>query len=135
MAKAAKLLEATLQWRLTVQLDQLRFADVAAEAATGKMQRLPIYDSAGRPVLLMRPGLENTRAAAGQLRFLQWTMEDVARARAAAPRRALRHLTCAARRAAQVRSMSSGHGGFPRGAAADLAPEQMTILIDFSGYR
>ena len=31
--------------------------------------------------------------------------------------------------------MASGQGGFPRGSAADLAPEQMTILIDFTGYR
>ena len=31
--------------------------------------------------------------------------------------------------------MASGKGGFPRGSAADLAPEQLTILIDFTGYR
>jgi hypothetical protein len=31
--------------------------------------------------------------------------------------------------------MASGQGGFPRGSGADLAPEQMTILIDFTGYR
>ena len=31
--------------------------------------------------------------------------------------------------------MASGRGGFPRGSAADLAPEQMTIIVDFAGYR
>jgi hypothetical protein len=31
--------------------------------------------------------------------------------------------------------MSAGRGGFPRGVKAELAAEQMTILIDFTGYR
>jgi hypothetical protein len=80
VAKAAKMLDASLHWRMAVGIEALRFAEVAPEAATGKMQRLDCADRAGRPVLLMRPGCENTSVAAGQLRFLQWTMEDMARA-------------------------------------------------------
>jgi hypothetical protein len=111
VAKATKLLHASLQWRAAVEIDALRFQDVAPEAETGKMLRLPCLDKKGRPVLLMRPGNENTRVAAGQLRFLEWTMEDM------------------------VRAMASGRAGFARGSRADLAPEQMTIMVDFSGYR
>ena len=87
VGKAAKMLEASLQWRAAVGIEELSFADVAAEAETGKMQRLTCRDSHGRPVLCMRPGRENTRHAAGQIRFLQWTMEDMVRvsARRAAP--------------------------------------------------
>ena len=111
MAKATKLLHGSLQWRASVGIDALSFKDVAPEAETGKMLRLPGLDKKGRPVLLMRPGNENTRDAAGQLRFLQWTMEDM------------------------VRAMASGRAGFPRGSGADLAPEQLTIMVDFAGYR
>jgi hypothetical protein len=80
VAKATKLLHASLQWRASVDIDALCFKDVAPEAVTGKMFRLPGLDKKGRPVLLMSPGKENTRDAAGQLRFLQWTMEDMVRA-------------------------------------------------------
>jgi hypothetical protein len=79
VGKAAKLLDASLHWRAAVGVDALRFEEVAPEAETGKMLRLPCRDSHGRPVLLMRPGNENTRHAAGQIRFLQWTMEDMVR--------------------------------------------------------
>jgi hypothetical protein len=79
VAKATKMLDASLHWRSAVAIEALRFQEVAPEAATGKMQRLDCADRAGRPVLLMRPGCENTSVAAGQLRFLQWTMEDMAR--------------------------------------------------------
>ena len=111
VAKATKLLHGSLQWRASVDIEALRFQDVAPEAETGKMLRLPFVDKKGRPILLMRPGNENTRVAEGQLRFLEWTMEDM------------------------VRAMASGRGGFPRGSGADLAPEQMTIMVDFAGYR
>ena len=131
VAKATKLLHGSLQWRASVAIDALCFKDVAPEAVTGKMFRLPGVDKKGRPVLLMSPGKENTRDAAGQLRFLQWTMEDMVRA----PCRcgACRHAD--ARFAPQVRAMASGRAGFPRGSKADLAPEQMTIMVDFAGYR
>jgi hypothetical protein len=88
--KATKMLHATLEWRTAVRIDALCFDEVASEAATGKMLRLPCCDRKGRPLLLMRPGNENTRAAAGQLRFLTWTMEDMVRACPTRPARPLR---------------------------------------------
>ena len=88
VAKATKLLHGSLQWRASVAIDALCFKDVAPEAVTGKMFRLPGLDKKGRPVLLMSPGRENTRDAAGQLRFLQWTMEDMVRAACRAARAA-----------------------------------------------
>ncbi len=33
-----------------------------------------------------------------------------------------------------MRSMPKGQGGYPLGAGADLAPEQMTVVVDFAGY-
>jgi len=66
VAKAAALLQATLEWRAAEAIDSLTVAAVAAEAETGKMQRLSCLDLHGRPVLLLRPGFENTSGMAGQ---------------------------------------------------------------------
>ena len=110
VVKAKKMLDGTLAWRAASGVDALRFADVAAEAATGKMSRLGCRDRKGRPVLLMRPRFENTRQPAGQIQFLTWNME------------------------AACRSMSKGQGGPPLGAGADLASEQMVIVVDFLDY-
>lgn len=104
------MLEATLSWRASSGVDTLRFSDVSAEALTGKMCRLGCRDRKGRPVLLMRPRFENTRQPQGQIRFLIWNMES------------------------SCRSMPKGQGGPPLGAGADLASEQLLIIVDFLDY-
>ena len=110
VVKAKKMLDATLTWRVSSGVDALRFADVAAEATTGKMTRLGCRDRKGRPVLLMRPRFENTRQPQGQIQFLIWNMES------------------------SYRSMSKGQGGPPLGAGSDLASEQLLIIVDFLDY-
>jgi len=107
VGKAKKMLEATLKWRADSGVERITYGQVAAEAATGKMTRLKIRDRTGRPVLLMRPRFENTKLADGQIRFLSWNM------------------------LALTRCMVDD---FPRGQGADLAAEQLTLVIDFKGY-
>lgn len=110
VGKAQKMLQASLKWRAVSGVDALRYSEVQAECATGKMHRLHCRDRKGRPVLVLRPALENTREAKGQIRFLTWNME------------------------ALMRAMPKGQGGFPLGADVDLATEQMMLLVDFTGY-
>jgi hypothetical protein len=107
--KAAAMIEASLAWRKTSGVEALRYASAAqAECATGKMTRFSTRDRAGRRVLLMRPRLENTKVASGQIASLTWNVEAV------------------------VRSM--GPDTTPRGAGVSLAAEQMTLVIDFRDY-
>lgn len=110
VAKAKSMLEATLLWRAEAKVDGLRFDTVAAEAQTGKMYRLRPRDKQGRPVLTMRPGRENTSGHEGQIQFLTYSVETMAR------------------------STAAPWDGPPRGAGADLAPEQLTLFLDFTDY-
>ena len=110
VARAAKLLRATLAWREAFGVEALTWADVAQEGATGKTYRLRARDRRGRPVLCLAPGRENSRDHVGQIRHLVYAMETA------------------------VRAMAAGRAGPPRGAGADLAPEQLTLFVDFSNW-
>jgi hypothetical protein len=57
------MLQATLQWRLDAKPHAITWADVEAEAASGKNFVSPFPDRAGRPVVLMRPRNQNTGGA------------------------------------------------------------------------
>lgn len=72
------MLLATLQWRasyhpatlFSLHTDALRNA-----AESGKMYVLPKPDKNGRAIIIMRPGLENSRDAVNNVRFLVYTLE------------------------------------------------------------
>lgn len=67
-------IKATLEWRREFQPDLISPEEVRIEGKTGKII-LNGFDRDGRPILYMRPGLENTETSPRQLRHLVWWLE------------------------------------------------------------
>lgn len=65
---------ATLKWRAKTRPERITCWDCAAEAASGK-QYVVGLDKENRNVVVMRPGRENTKEHAGNIRFLIYTLE------------------------------------------------------------
>ncbi|MBA0632880.1 hypothetical protein Godav_001545 [Gossypium davidsonii] len=74
--KASKMLKETLKWRLQYKPEAIRWEDIAQEAETGKVYRANYCDKLGRPVLVMRPGLQNTNSPVGQIKYLVYCIEN-----------------------------------------------------------
>ncbi|XP_006647906.1 phosphatidylinositol transfer protein 3-like [Oryza brachyantha] len=74
--KATKMLKKTLKWRSEYRPDEIRWDEIANEAATGKIYRTDYFDKSGRSILVMRPGVQNTKKAKGQIRYLVYCMEN-----------------------------------------------------------
>ncbi|EFJ26338.1 hypothetical protein SELMODRAFT_412840 [Selaginella moellendorffii] len=75
--KAEKMLKEALSWRASYKPEEIRWGDVARESETGKLYKANYLDKLGRPVLVMRPGAQNTSAPAGQIKQLVYFMENV----------------------------------------------------------
>ncbi|MEW5301797.1 MAG: hypothetical protein WDW36_004635 [Sanguina aurantia] len=75
LAKAIKMLQATLEWRLSFKPHELTWDIVKTEAGTGKQQVYDWVDNAGRPIVMMRPRKENTKDADKQINFLIYHLE------------------------------------------------------------
>ncbi|XP_068637731.1 uncharacterized protein [Aristolochia californica] len=74
--KATKMLKDTLKWRYEYKPEEIRWDEVALEAATGKIYRSNYIDKHGRSVLVMRPSCQNTKSTKGQIRYLVYCMEN-----------------------------------------------------------
>nr|KJB17783.1 hypothetical protein B456_003G015300 [Gossypium raimondii] len=74
--KAKKMLEETLKWRLTYKPEEIRWHEVAHEGETGKVSRANFHDHQGRTVLIMRPGMQNTKSAENNIRHLVYLLEN-----------------------------------------------------------
>ncbi|XP_043723387.1 phosphatidylinositol transfer protein 3-like [Telopea speciosissima] len=74
--KACKMLKESLKWRLEYKPEKIRWEDIASEAETGKIYRSNYLDKYGRPVLVMRPGFQNTTSTRGQIKYLVYCMEN-----------------------------------------------------------
>ncbi|TDL20959.1 CRAL/TRIO domain-containing protein [Rickenella mellea] len=72
--EAKKRLQGTLAWRRDFKPELIRPDDVRIESETGKIF-LNGFDNEGRPIIYMRPGLENTETSPRQLRHLVWWLE------------------------------------------------------------
>lgn len=105
--KALKMLIETLRWRAERKPEALTWDDIENEASTGKQYRSG-RDKRGRRVLVMRPDRENTFNHVENIKFLIYTLENIL--------------------------WKSSRPGEPLGSNADLAPEQITILIDFTKW-
>lgn len=77
--KATKMLKETLAWRTSYKPEQIRWEDVAAEAADGKMWVLEHPDKEGRPVVLMRPRNDTSHNNEARIRHLVYTLEQASR--------------------------------------------------------
>ncbi|XP_062207931.1 uncharacterized protein LOC133909493 [Phragmites australis] len=73
--KASKLLKAAVKWRLAFKPETICWEDISQEAETGKIYRADYKDKHGRTVLVLRPGLENTSSATGQIKYLVYSLE------------------------------------------------------------
>jgi len=71
---AKKRIEKTMEWRREFKPDLIPPEEVRIESETGKII-LTGFDKDGRPILYMRPGLENTQTSPRQLRHLVWCLE------------------------------------------------------------
>ncbi|XP_019058696.1 PREDICTED: random slug protein 5 [Tarenaya hassleriana] len=74
--KAKKMLEETLKWRATYKPEYIRWHEVAHEGETGKVSRAKFHDRSERIVLIMRPGMQNTTSAEGNIRHLVYLLEN-----------------------------------------------------------
>ncbi|KAK9129893.1 hypothetical protein Sjap_010380 [Stephania japonica] len=74
--KAKKMLEESLKWRSTFKPEEIRWHEVANEGETGKVFRANFHDRSGRPVLILRPGKQNTTSAENQIRHLVYLIEN-----------------------------------------------------------
>ncbi|KAJ8762144.1 hypothetical protein K2173_007295 [Erythroxylum novogranatense] len=74
--KAKKMLEETLKWRSTYKPEEIRWQEIAIEGETGKVYRANFHDREGRTVLILRPGMQNTKAVENQLRHLVYLIEN-----------------------------------------------------------
>ncbi|KAI0830867.1 CRAL-TRIO domain-containing protein [Trametes gibbosa] len=71
---AKKRLKSTLEWRRDYKPDLIPPDEVRIESETGKII-INGFDNDGRPIIYMRPGLENTETSPRQLRHLVWCLE------------------------------------------------------------
>ncbi|KAL7097587.1 hypothetical protein ACP275_10G153700 [Erythranthe tilingii] len=74
--KATKMLKETLKWRIQYRPDNIKWDDIAQEAARGKIYRANYSDKHGRTVLVMRPGLQNSNSVEEQIKCLVYCMES-----------------------------------------------------------
>jgi hypothetical protein len=73
--KASKMLKAAVKWRLAFKPETICWDDISEEAETGKIYTADYKDKLGRTVLVLRPGLENTTSATGQIKYLVYSLE------------------------------------------------------------
>ncbi|XP_034921061.2 uncharacterized protein [Populus alba] len=74
--KAKKMLEETIKWRSTYKPEEICWNEVAVEGETGKIYRANFHDRQGRTVLILRPGMQNTKSIDNQMRHLTYLIEN-----------------------------------------------------------
>lgn len=70
------MLKDTIKWREQYKPQEIKWEEVAREAETGKIYRADFCDKQGRTVLVMRPGVQNTKQLEGQIKYLVYCMEN-----------------------------------------------------------
>ena len=79
ITKATEMMLKTLNWRLEYKPYATRWADVECESNTGKHFLFPVTDKAGRPIVMMRPRMEDTKTYDSQIRVLIYDLEMASR--------------------------------------------------------
>jgi len=86
-AKAKKMLQATITWRKDFGVERLvedHFETLEHECATGKFFISPFLDNDGRPIVVMRNRLENSKSHEGNVLNLVYQLERASAATRAA---------------------------------------------------
>ncbi|XP_047326986.1 phosphatidylinositol transfer protein 3-like [Impatiens glandulifera] len=76
VGKSKKMLEETIKWRSTYKPEEIIWEEVATESETGKLFRANFHDQNRRSVLIMKPGLQNTKSLDNQIRHLVYLLEN-----------------------------------------------------------
>ncbi|XP_062159029.1 uncharacterized protein LOC133866502 [Alnus glutinosa] len=76
LEKSKKMLEETLNWRSTYKPEEIQWHEIANEGETGKVYRANFHDRHGRTVLILRPGMQNTKCLDSQMRHLVYLIEN-----------------------------------------------------------
>ena len=79
LGNATKMLRETLSWRCSYRPQDIKWEDVEMEGRTGKQAILAAADSEGRPVVFMRPRLQNTTQPERQIKHLIYHLEHASR--------------------------------------------------------
>ncbi|CAG8692722.1 8968_t:CDS:2 [Ambispora leptoticha] len=74
ISEAKERIKYTLEWRREYKPDQIDEGEMVEENLTGKMY-LHGFDKHGRPILVLRPGYENTKAGPSQVRNVVFWFE------------------------------------------------------------
>lgn len=74
--KSKKMLQDTLKWRAAFKPEEIRWNEIAIEGETGKVYRANFHDRNGRTVLILRPGMQNTKSLDNQIRHLVYLIEN-----------------------------------------------------------
>ncbi|KAE9599694.1 hypothetical protein Lal_00045915 [Lupinus albus] len=74
--KSAKMLKSTIKWRFDFKPEKIHWDDIAQEASMGTLYKADYLDKQGRIVLVMRPGIQGTNSAAGQIKYLVYCLEN-----------------------------------------------------------
>lgn len=78
--KATDMLTKTLNWRLEYKPYATRWVDIEGETnGGGKHFLFPVPDKSGRPIVMMRPRMEDTKTYDNQIRFLIYDLEMASR--------------------------------------------------------
>lgn len=109
--KAIPLIQNYLDWRAEMKPESIKWTDIAEEFETGKVFRLGLMDFKKRHVVILRPGMQNTKNHSQQMKQLVYTMES---AIAMKPKESRDRMEVA-----PVRTP---------------AYEQLIVLLDFTGY-
>lgn len=76
VGKSKKMLEETLKWRSNYKPEEISWDEVEMEGETGKLFRANFHDQYQRSVLIMKPGLQNTKSLDNQIRHLVYLLEN-----------------------------------------------------------
>ncbi|KAL1555957.1 phosphatidylinositol transfer protein 3-like [Salvia divinorum] len=74
--KSKKMLEETLRWRSIFKPEVIHRNEVEIEGETEKVFRGSFYDGQGRTVLILRPGLKDTKSLVQQMKHLVYVIEN-----------------------------------------------------------
>ena len=69
VARAEKMLHATLEWRAKMRPEEITWESVLHEAVTGKTYISDAKDKQGRRLMVLVPGRENTKEPTSQARW------------------------------------------------------------------
>ena len=139
--KATEFFFESLSFRRRYRPESIMWEDIASEAETGKIYRM-YKDRSNRPVILMRPGRENSKDYTNQMRcacicsllcLLSDAMTDVLKRLLFYPSRANVCSVLIFNLEHSILQMET-NDLIARGSHVDLSPEQMTWLVDFKGW-